>query len=85
MQSLSSSGQSQSHSSDREEQSEAGVAAAGSAGTSAGLSVPRAVVRSASAEEATTHSALTTKFKRERFLKRQKLAVEETEAEWTTG
>ena len=71
--SLSSSSQSHSHSSDREEVSEAAGAAGG------GLSVPRPVVRSASAEDVTTHSALTTKFKRERFLKRQPMAVEETE------
>merc|ERR1719347_885472 len=64
-----SSGQSNSHSSEREETA------------TDSLSVPRPVMRSSSAEEGSSQSLLTTKFKRERFLKRQQCqeAAEETE------
>ena len=70
--SLSSSGKSKSHSSDRDETE---TQASGSS-----LSVPR-VVRSASAEDISSVSALATKFKRKPFLKRQRCeeATEESE------
>ena len=70
--SLSSSGKSKSHSSDRDETE---TQASGSS-----LSVPR-VVRSASAEDISSVSALATKFKRKPFLKRQRCeeAAEESE------
>ena len=70
--SLSSSGKSKSHSSDRDETE---TQASGSS-----LSVPR-VVRSASAEDISSVSALATKFKRKPFLKRQQCeeAAEESE------
>ena len=70
--SLSSSGKSKSHSSDRDETE------APASGTN--LSVPR-VVRSASAEDISSVGALATKFKRKPFLKRQQCqeAAEESE------
>ena len=80
---MSSSSQSHSHSSDREEVTESAAGQSGSSSAAGGqLSVPRSVVRSASAEDVTSHSALTTKFKRERFLKRQQ-CQEAAEAEET--
>ena len=78
IQSLSSSSQSHSHSSDREEAAEAGSGSGSAAGSAGGLSVPRSMVRSASAEDITTP-----KFKRKSFLKRQPCrqeSMEETEA-----